>query len=317
LDRTEKRAFVESLAGVFGETSFVLVAQNKGLTVAAVDDLRRRMRAAGATYKVAKNRLALRALDGTRFQGWQIQPEARTVQGELAAVIQRLAPHASPLTGAGRTDRGVHATGQVVHFDTAASRQAKDWVRGGNTLTHPGICIHWALARDDSFDARFSAIWRRYLYLMTDRSPRQALLRDRVAAVIGPLDAESMALAAQALIGEHDFSSFRAAGCQARHPVRTVQRIDVRRAGALLAVEVQANAFLQHMVRNIVGSLLEVGRGQREHSWMAEVLAERDRTRAGVAAPPEGLYLVEVGYPEQHDIPGTSASWPASWAGFC
>lgn len=257
--------------------------------------------------------------DGTCFSGFQRQasPVLPTVQGNLESALSRIADEPLRLVCAGRTDAGVHATGQVVHFDTAALREAKDWVRGGNTLTHPGICIHWALARDETFDARFSAIWRRYLYLMTDHSPRQALLRDRVAAVSGPLDAESMRLAAQGLLGEHDFSSFRAAGCQARHARRTLQRIDVQRVGALVAVDIQANAFLQHMVRNIVGSLLEVGRRERAPSWIGEVLAQQDRTRAGVAAPPEGLYLLEVGYPEQHALPVASRTWPASWSGFC
>lgn len=257
--------------------------------------------------------------DGSCFSGFQRQasPALPTVQGNLEAALSRIADQPVRLVCAGRTDAGVHATGQVVHFDTSALREGKDWVRGGNTLTHSGICIHWALAQDESFDARFSAIWRRYLYLMTDRWPRQALLRDRVAAVTGPLDAETMGAAAQALLGEHDFSSFRAAGCQARHARRTVQRIEVRRVGAMVALEIQANAFLQHMVRNIVGSLLEVGRGERSRSWIGEVLAQQDRTRAGVAAPPEGLYLVEVGYPGQYALPLPSKTWPASWAGFC
>lgn len=257
--------------------------------------------------------------DGSCFNGFQRQasPQRLTVQGNLESALGRIANGPLRLVCAGRTDAGVHATGQVVHFDTAAPRAAKDWVQGGNTLTHPGICIHWAVTRDESFDARFSASWRRYLYLMTDHRPRQALLRDRVTCVTGPLDVESMREAAQELLGEHDFSSFRAAGCQARHARRMIQRIDVRRAGALVAVEIQANAFLQHMVRNIVGSLLEVGRGEREVAWIREVLAERDRTCAGVTAPPEGLYLVQVGYPEHHDLPMTAATWPASWAGFC
>lgn len=257
--------------------------------------------------------------DGTCFSGFQRQasPGLPTVQADLEAALSRIADHPVRLVCAGRTDAGVHATGQVVHFDSPAARKGEDWVRGGNTLTHPGICIHWARPCDADFSARFSAIWRRYLYLMTDQRPRQALLRDRVAAVAGPLDAASMREAASVLLGEHDFSSFQAAGCQARHARRTVQRIDVRRAGQLVAVEIQANAFLQHMVRNIVGSLLEVGRGERQGSWIGEVLAQRDRTRAGVAAPPEGLYLVAVGYPAVYGLPLPGSSWPASWAGFC
>lgn len=257
--------------------------------------------------------------DGACFSGFQRQssPSLPTVQGELERALAKIADHPVRLVCAGRTDAGVHALGQVVHFDTAAERAPRDWIRGGNSLTHPGICIHWAQVCAEDFSARFSARWRRYLYLMTDQRPRQALLRDRVALVTGPLAADAMQQAGQALLGEHDFSSFRAAQCQARHARREVQALQVRRQGGLLAVEIQANAFLQHMVRNIVGSLLEVGRGERDPDWMAELLLLRDRRLAGVAAPPEGLYLTAVGYPSAFGLPAMAAGWPASWLGFC
>lgn len=244
--------------------------------------------------------------DGVRFHGFQRQPHHRgpTVQGDLEAALSRIANRPVTLVCAGRTDAGVHATGQVVHFDCDADRDVRAWLEGGNSLTDPGLCLHWATRVADDFHARFGARWRRYIYLMTDALPRPALLRDRVARVRGPrLDADAMDRAARALIGEHDFTSFRAAGCQARHPVREIQSVSVRRRGSVVAVDIRANAFLQHMVRNITGSLLEVGRGHRDPAWIADLLAARDRTRAGVAAPPEGLYLVEVGYPPEVVLP--------------
>lgn len=252
--------------------------------------------------------------DGARFGGFQRQSgQSRpTVQGQLEAALSRVAAEPVALVCAGRTDAGVHATGQVVHFDTGAARAPRDWVRGGNSLTDPGVCIHWAQAVDSAFSARFSAQWRRYLYLMTDRVPRPALLRERVAAVRGPLDAQAMQRAAKHLLGEQDFTSFRAASCQARHARREVQSVAVYRKGDLIGVEIQANAFLQHMVRNIVGSLLEVGRGDRRPDWIAELLADQDRTRAGMAAPPEGLYLLAVGYPELWSLPQAELSFPLS-----
>lgn len=243
--------------------------------------------------------------DGTRFGGFQRQAHAAapTVQGNLEAALSRIADHPVTLFCAGRTDAGVHATGQVVHFDTRAERLPKAWLRGGNTLTDPGICIHFAQIVADDFHARFSARWRRYLYVLTDAPQRQALLRDRIAWSRAPLDADRMDEGARHLLGEHDFASFRAAGCQARHGIREILSIAVHRRGSLVGVDVTANAFVHHMVRNIVGSLLMVGRGEAPPAWMGELLALRDRTRAAATAAPEGLYLVQVGYPVEAGIP--------------
>lgn len=255
--------------------------------------------------------------DGARFGGFQRQPHDRgpTVQGELESALARIADHPVTIHCAGRTDAGVHATGQVVHFETRSERPPKAWIRGGNTLTDPGLCIHWARVVADDFHARFSARWRRYLYLLTDAPLRQALLRDRVAHVGGVrLDADAMRLGARFLLGEHDFTSFRAAGCQARHGVREIQAIDVRRHGELLGVDIRANAFVQHMVRNIVGSLLVVGRGEAPVEWIADLLALRDRTRAAATARPEGLYLVQVGYPEASGLPAAGPALPMPFA---
>jgi tRNA pseudouridine38-40 synthase len=245
--------------------------------------------------------------DGARYHGFQRQPHHRgaTVQGDLEAALSRIADAPVTLVCAGRTDAGVHATGQVVHFDTDAERDARAWIRGGNTLTDPGVVIHWAAPVADDFHARFDARWRRYRYLFTDAERRPALLRDRLALIPAspPLDADAMDRGARHLLGEQDFTSFRAAGCQARHARRELQAVRVARAGDVVAVDIRANAFLQHMVRNIVGSLLPVGRGERPPAWIAELLEARDRTLAGVAAPPEGLYLVEVGYAEGIELP--------------
>lgn len=254
--------------------------------------------------------------DGSRFAGFQRQRHhaATTVQGDLEAALSRIADHPVTVFCAGRTDAGVHATGQVVHFETVAPRAAKAWLRGGNTLTDAGLCIHWAQPVGDDFHARFSALWRRYVYVLTDAPIRQALLRDRIARVPGPLSAEAMHAAGAALIGEHDFSSFRAAGCQARHGIREVQSLTVRRRDTLLSIDIRANAFVQHMVRNIVGSLLTVGRGAAPVEWIGELLALRDRTRAAATARPEGLYLVQVGYPEVLGVPAAGPALPMPFA---
>lgn len=251
--------------------------------------------------------------DGSCFGGFQRQSgqPRPTVQGQLEAALSRVAAEPIQLVCAGRTDAGVHATGQVVHFDSDSERSARDWVRGGNALTHEGICIHWARQVGAEFSARFSADWRRYLYLMTDAILPQTLLRDRVARVRGPLDAVAMDEAARFLLGEQDFTSFRAANCQSQHARREVQFVRVRRHGGLVGFEIQANAFLQHMVRNIVGSLLEVGRGQQSPGWIRELLAWQDRTRAGIAAPPEGLYLIQVGYAAGWGLPDQALDFPS------
>jgi tRNA pseudouridine38-40 synthase len=253
--------------------------------------------------------------DGACFAGFQRQPhhDRPTVQGELEGALSRIADDPVRTVCAGRTDAGVHATAQVVHFDTDARRTADAWVRGGNTLTAPGVGIAWAAPVPDDFHARFSARWRSYLYLLADGSTVQPLLRDRVAAHPVPLDASRMQAAADMLLGERDFTSFRAAGCQARHAVREIQHVHVYRRGPLLGFEIRANAFLQHMVRNIVGSLALVGAGERSVAWIGELLEARDRTLAGATALPGGLYLVGVGYPDHPELPAPDATVVLPW----
>ena len=241
--------------------------------------------------------------DGRRFHGFERQTGRRTVQGEVEDALGRIAASPVRLVCAGRTDAGVHATGQVAHFDTAARRPERAWVRGTNTCLAPDVAVLWARRVGGTFHARFSATGRRYRYVIVNRSTRPALLAGRAAWEYRPLDAGLMHLGARCLAGEHDFSSFRAAGCQARHPVRRVYRIGVAREGERVFIDVYANGFLQRMVRNVAGTLLEVGAGERDPGWVASVLAARDRRAAGVTAAPEGLYLVGVDYPEAAGVP--------------
>ena len=241
--------------------------------------------------------------DGRRFHGFERQRTLRTVQGDVEEALARVAASPVRVICAGRTDAGVHALGQVVHFDTGAARPAHAWVRGANTYLPSDVTVLWARSVDVDFHARFLALRRRYRYVIVNRSTRPALLAARAAWEHRRLDARLMQLGARHLAGEHDFSSFRAAGCQARGPVRCVHRIEVHRIGERIVIDVHANAFLQHMVRNIAGTLVPVGTGECEPAWIASVLAARDRAAAGVTAPPGGLYLVGVDYPESAGIP--------------
>ena len=249
--------------------------------------------------------------DGSRFHGFERQPGQRTIQGEVEEALARIAAAPVRVVCAGRTDAGVHAVGQVVHFDTRASRPVHAWVRGTNTCLAPDVTVLWARTVDDEFHARFLALRRRYRYVIVNRDTRPALLAGRAGWEYRRLDARLMHLAARSLEGEHDFSSFRAAGCRARHPVRRVHRIEVARTGDRIVIDVHANAFLQHMVRNIAGTLVAVGAGEHAPGWVASVLAARDRRAGGVTAAPGGLYLVGVDYPEEAGIPAapSGALW--------
>jgi len=241
--------------------------------------------------------------NGADFHGWQTQPHARAVQPCIESALSAVAAHPITVSCAGRTDAGVHACGQVVHFDTQAVRSTRAWTLGANANLPPDVGVLWAHPVPDHFNARFSARARAYRYVIANRPTRVALWARRMAWECRPLHTEAMARAASALLGEHDFSSFRAAGCQAKHPVRTLRAISVQRIGDLISIEVEANAFLQHMVRNIVGTLLEIGRRERPIAWIEEVLARRDRSCAGMTAPAGGLYLMRVDYPEEFSLP--------------
>jgi tRNA pseudouridine38-40 synthase len=246
--------------------------------------------------------------DGSRYCGWQMQSHGtRTVQHEIEKALSIVADHAVRVVCAGRTDTGVHATGQVVHFDTHAERQPKAWIMGVNTHLPDDVCVHWARPVTDDFSARFSATMRSYRYVIQQRAARPALYSHRVTWVHNDLNTRAMREAAQALLGENDFSSFRSSACQSEHAMRFMQSIDVAAEGAFVYIDIQANAFLHHMVRNIVGSLLKVGSGDRSVAWIAELLVLKDRTRAGPTAPAQGLYLVAVQYPDEYDLPASGS----------
>ncbi len=244
--------------------------------------------------------------DGSRYCGWQMQSHGtRTVQNEIEKALAIVADHPLHVVCAGRTDTGVHATGQVVHFDSPAQRKSKAWVMGVNTHLPDDVCVHWARQVDADFSARFSAIMRSYRYVLQQRLARPALYSHRVTWVHNDLNIAGMHAAAQALLGENDFSSFRSSACQSEHAVRFVKSINVTAESAFVYIDIEANAFLHHMVRNIVGSLLQVGSGDKPVTWMAELLALQDRTRAGPTAPAQGLYLVAVQYPDEYDLPAS------------
>jgi len=225
------------------------------------------------------------------------------VQQRLEEALALVANEAVKVVCAGRTDTGVHASGQVVHFDTSSERSRRGWLLGANSNLPDDISVTWAKPVDDSFHARFSATARSYRYQIINRLERSALHRDRAWWVYQPLDAIAMHEAAQRLLGRHDFSAFRAAGCQASRAVREITSIAVQREGDWLTLTVTANAFLQHMVRNITGTLAAVGLGEQDVEWVSEVLASKDRKVGGIAAPAHGLTLVSVDYPASFEIP--------------
>jgi tRNA pseudouridine38-40 synthase len=240
--------------------------------------------------------------DGRGFSGWQRQANARSVQADLEAALSQVANHPVEIACAGRTDAGVHATWQIVHFDSRASRTLRSWLLGVNANLPDDVRVLSVMSVADDFHARFSAQTRRYRYVILERRVRSALLRHRVAWTHRRLDERLMREGAVQLIGEHDFSAFRALACQAKSPRRTIHVLDVQRRGEYLYLDVEANGFLHHMVRNIAGVLMEVGRGERSPEWTGELLQARDRSRGGVTAPAAGLYLVGVRYPEDHGI---------------
>jgi tRNA pseudouridine38-40 synthase len=241
--------------------------------------------------------------DGTAYNGWQRQHTGEGVQARVEAALTEVANEAIEVVCAGRTDTGVHASGQVVHFDTSSERSMRGWLLGANTNLPDDIAVTWAQAVSDDFHARFSATARSYRYVILNRLVRSALNRHRAWWVYQDLDAERMHQAAQELLGKHDFSAFRAAGCQASTPTREITSISVRREGDTIVLELTANAFLQHMVRNIMGTLAAVGSGDLSASAISRILASKDRTEGGVAAPPHGLTLVNVTYPDSFKIP--------------
>lgn len=249
-------------------------------------------------------RLALAVeYDGSGFLGWQRLSHGRTIQAELEKALSAVADAPIHTLCSGRTDAGVHALNQVVHFDTTAVRSARGWMLGSNSLLPRTVAVTWVGAVPADFHARFSARRRRYRYRIINRAVRPALLVDHLSWERRPLDADAMHTAAQALVGEHDFSAFRAMSCQARHARRRVHAVSVQREDEQVVIEIEANAFLQHMVRNIVGALLPVGRGDRATDWPAGMLASGQRELAAVTAPPQGLVFLGPRYPRGLGLP--------------
>src|SRR5262245_11818863 len=242
---------------------------------------------------------------GFAFCGFQSQPSHCGVQDALESAIGEIAGHPVRVVAAGRTDAGVHAAAQVLHFDTEAARPATAWVRGVNTHLPAQAAVLWAHPVSDEFHARFAATARHYTYLLLNRGERPGLVAGRVGWYHHPLDVEAMRAAAEHLRGTHDFSSFRASECQAKSPVKTLSRVAVDRAGALVRFDFSANAFLHHMVRNIVGALIAVGSGRKPPAWIGELIAARDRTQGAPTFPPDGLYFAGADYDARFGLPPT------------
>lgn len=246
--------------------------------------------------------------DGSRFYGWQTQDGVRTVQETIEKAVSKVADHAVDVVAAGRTDAGVHGRGMVFHFDTEAVRSPRAWVMGSNNHLPDDVSLLWAMPVEDEFHARFGARGRAYRYEILNRGSRSPLMHKRATWLPRPLDMERMQAAGNYLLGKHDFTSLRTVHCQAKSPVRTLRRLQVTREGNLLHIDVAADGFLHHMVRNIAGVLMAVGYGDREPEWAKEVLDARDRRLGGVTAPAEGLYFMQVDYDACFNIPAVTAA---------
>ncbi len=252
------------------------------------------------------------AYNGAAFCGWQRQSHSPSVQQDLETALSKIANHPVSVACAGRTDTGVHGTNQIVHFDTDAVRPDKAWLLGTNTNLNADIKVNWVKPVTQEFHARFSATARRYRYLIQNTRFPPAILSHGLTWEKLPLDADKMHQAAQHFLGEQDFSSVRAANCQSHSKHRNIHHLNVVRLGDFVMIDIQANAFLYHMVRNITGLLLEVGSGRQSPDWVQQVLSAKDRTKAAKTAPANGLYLVDVTYPQQFDLP-TNRLGPLFW----
>lgn len=246
---------------------------------------------------------------GQAYEGWQSQASGKTVQDRLEAALAAFTQQPVSTICAGRTDAGVHGLMQVVHFDTPLQRDTSSWVRGTNRYLPDDIAVQWAQPVPDAFHARASAIARRYAYVLLETPVRPSVERGRVGWMFRSLDEEPMRAAAQLLLGEHDFTSFRASQCQAKSPVKTLHRLDIHRRGAYWRFEFEANAFLHHMIRNLMGCLLVVGKGEQPASWIAEVLAARNRRAAAPTFSPDGLYFLGPRYEDHWGLPDRTVAY--------
>ena len=255
-------------------------------------------------------RLALGiSYNGQAYEGWQSQLSGRTVQDRLEHALTQFAAQPVTTVCAGRTDAGVHGLMQVVHFDTALEREEFSWVRGTNRFLPPDIAVQWARPVPDAFHSRACATARRYAYVVLESPVRPSVDTGRVGWVFRPLDETAMREAASLLMGQHDFTSFRASACQAKSPVKTISRVEISRRGAYWRFEFQADAFLHHMIRNIMGCLLQVGQGHQEPQWMGQVLAARDRDAAAPTFSPDGLYFLGPVYGPEWNLPSRTAAY--------
>jgi tRNA pseudouridine38-40 synthase len=241
--------------------------------------------------------------DGSQYFGWQSQASGHTVQDELQVALSGIANELISVIAAGRTDTGVHALEQVVHFNTNVERPLTAWVRGVNALLPSSIAVLWAHTVPEEFHARFSAQARSYRYLLINRSVRNAMLYGKAGWFHAPLNVEKMCEAAQYLLGEHDFSALRAAECQAKSPIKNLAQLDIQKQGDTIIFDLSANAFLHHMVRNIVGCLVSVGKGKHSPQWMREVLEGKERSLAAPTFAPDGLYLYRVTFDAKWELP--------------
>ncbi|MBN1379640.1 MAG: tRNA pseudouridine(38-40) synthase TruA [Gammaproteobacteria bacterium] len=241
--------------------------------------------------------------DGSAYHGWQRQQNAVSIQQVVEGALSKVANQSIEVICAGRTDSGVHATGQVIHFDTTAERDAHAWMLGTNSNLPKDVSVSWAQPVSNDFHARFKAVERSYRYIVLNRYTRSALLHKRVTWWLHPVEVERMQVAAQYLLGEHDFSSFRAVNCQAKTPVRTLHELKIHAQGHVIYMDLRADGFLYHMVRNIAGVLLKIGTGEKPLDWTQTVLEAKNRTQGGITAPAQGLYLTDVRYPDEFSIP--------------
>lgn len=260
------------------------------------------------------NRIALAVeYDGEGFCGWQRQPHCHSVQAELEQALSAIACEPITVYCAGRTDTGVHAKAQIVHFDTEVDRPLRAWSFGVNSHLDRRVSVHWASPMPHNFHARFSALDRSYRYTILNRATRPGYQAGTLGWERVPLDTEKMHIAAQQILGEHDFGSFRSSECQANHARRLLKRLDVKRDHDRVVIEVTANGFLHNMVRILTGCLLAIGKGDKPVSWMAELLAACDRTRAGVTAPPHGLCFLQPAYPAEFNVPDFQQNRQNPW----
>ncbi|WP_297926238.1 tRNA pseudouridine(38-40) synthase TruA [uncultured Agitococcus sp.] len=242
--------------------------------------------------------------EGTHYRGWQTQQEGvPSIQSTIEDVLSRIADHPVIIHAAGRTDAGVHASGMVAHFDTHAIRGHKSWLLGSNTWLPKDIALRWIHPVSEDFHARFKAVARRYRYIIFNSGQRSSQLAGKVTWHYHPLNFERMKIAASYLVGQHNFNSFRAVGCQSRNPNRHVHFLNLTKRGSLIILDIQADGFLHHMVRNIAGVLMAIGEGKAEPEWVQELLRVQDRTQGGVTASGSGLYFVDALYPPEFELP--------------